>query len=259
VSPPRGMLLPWIAVLTMACATEGAGLRSEEPGRLADPPPEPAPARAPQSRPAPQEHATTSPPLDRVVPFRSTTIPGGLGCLIRLRELGVDFVSLSALRGVLTPVRVTGPINGIRYRSLGKNGLVGDCRLVLALHRAGPVLLHLGVEEMLFSSAYSYRLMASGKLSQHAMGLAIDVHRVKIKGEILDVKEDFALGLENGCESSSPPLNRLACLLRAWGIFDWVLTPDFDRAHYNHFHLDIYCLYRRRYPVQEPSAEVDLD
>jgi hypothetical protein len=196
---------------------------------------------------------------DKLDPYSSRTLPEGLACLIRLQELGIEYLSLPPLRGVLTPVKVTGTIGGIVYRSLSGGPLIGDCRLALALHRGARFLSNLGVREMLFSSAYSYRLMPSGRLSQHAMGLAIDVHRVRVGDEVLDVRKDFLLGLhEEGCAGSSPPLNRIACLLRAWGVFDWVLTPDFDRAHDNHLHLDIYCLHRRRFvPQDAPGVAID--
>jgi hypothetical protein len=209
--------------------------------------------------PQPLAALPTLPPPEKLETFRSTSIPGGLACLIRLKELGIPHVSLPPQRGVLTPVRITGAINGIAYHAMARLPLVCDCRLALALHRAAPYLLQMGVEELHYSSAYSYRLMPSGRLSQHAMGLAIDVHRVKIKGQLYDVQEDFVLGRENNCAADGPPLNRMGCLLRAWGLFDWVLTPDFDRAHRNHFHLDIYCLHRRRYPQKPAPAEVVFD
>ncbi len=235
----------------LASATAAASSDDSEPAGLSGPASQPA---APSSRPS-------GPPVapDQLQAHDSRTIPGGLPCLIRLRELGVPFVSLPALRGVLTPVRVTGPIGGITYRPLGGRApLVGDCRLVVALHRAAPYLANLGVTELHYSGAYSYRLMPSGKLSQHAMGLAVDVHRVKAGDELLDVRTDYTVGLEDGCAPGQPVLNRAACLLRAWRVFDWVLTPDFDRAHDNHLHLDIYCLHRRRFvPRDAPEMAID--
>ena len=89
-------------------------------------------------------------------------------------------------------------------------------------------------------------------------GDAIDVHKVRAGGELLDVRTDFGVGLQDGCSADSPVLNRMACLLRAWRVFDWVLTPDFNREHDNHFHLDIYCLYRRRFvPKDAPELAND--
>jgi hypothetical protein len=191
--------------------------------------------------------ATRSPfpgltPEDELAPHSSRTIPGRVGCLIQLANLGVPHRHLRALRGVDTPVAITGPIGGIHYRPMGRHRLVGDCRLALALHRAAPYLRNIGVTDVYFSSAYSYRLAPSGALSRHARGLAIDVHRVRTTDDgLLEISEDFELGLEvgEGCALNAPALNRMACLLAEWRIFDRVLTPDFDRAHYNHLHLAI--------------------
>ena len=195
------------------------------------------------------------PPVEDFEPHDSRTLVGGLGCLIRLQELDIAHQHLPALRGVNTPVRVTGPVGGIVYRPLGRQPLNADCRLVLALHRAAPYLLTLGVTEVQFSGAYSYRRMPGGRLSRHALGLAIDVHRVVADGELLDVSEDYALNLrEDGCRVEAPTLNRMACLLLDWGVFDRVLTPDFDRAHDNHLHLAILALRRGRLRPRGPAT-----
>jgi hypothetical protein len=250
----RSLLLLALCAVLAACATTGAvrdGDRTEpQPlGEPVTPPPASQPARADLPPVAP----------DHLLVHDSRTIPGGLACLIRLRELGISYVSLPPLKGVLTPVRLTGLIGGIRYVPLGgKTPLVGDCRLGLVLHRAAPYLQQLGVTELHYSGAYSYRLMQSGRLSQHAMGLAIDVHKVRANGELLDIRYDYTVGMETPCAPESPVLNRMACLLRSWKVFDWVLTPDFDRTHDNHFHLDIYCLHRRRFvPKDAPELAID--
>ncbi len=253
--PGRTALVLLVGALVAGCVTTGSqGLKPEEAREL--PPPLPA------AEPTPSQTATAkeSEPLApaKLEKHDPRTIPGGLACLIRLRALELEFASLPALKGVDTPVKVTGPIGGIAYRGLGggAKALHADCRLVLALHRAAPYLRSLGVKAMHFSNAYSYRLMPSGRLSQHAMGLAIDVHKVTIGEELLDVQEDFELALEDGCAGA--PLNRMACLLKSWGLFDWVLTPDFDAAHRNHFHLDIYDLHRRKHvPRDAPGLAID--
>lgn len=188
-------------------------------------------------------------------PYRTSTIPGGLPCLIRLQGLGIRFESLPEVKGIHTPVKILGPVGGITYRpsrrrSASGGGMVCDCRLALALHRAAPFLHQQGVEEVVYSSAYSYRLRPGGRLSQHAMGLALDVHRLRIRGETVSVLTDFVRG-QPSCAGKVPPLNQLACALRQAGVFDWVLTPDTDAAHANHFHWDLYCLYRRKFVAQD--------
>lgn len=185
-------------------------------------------------------------------PYSTRTIPGGVTCLIRLRQLKVPFRSLKSMNNVNTPVEITGPVNGIAYKPAWRGRLVCDCRFAVALHRAGLILRNLGVTEMLFSSAYRNSRLGSGRLSRHAMGLALDIHRVRTKGgDLLKVKEHFRRGLADGCIGSSPLLNRLGCLLIEWGVFDRALDPDYDRAHGNHFHFAVLSLHRRRYPPKD--------
>jgi hypothetical protein len=248
------LVLVLVLVLgTTGCVTAGGAEDELVPSRE----PAPLPAKPPSQNATPASENLPVAPA-RLEAHDPRTIPGGLACLIRLRARGIEFSALPALKGVDTPVKVTGSIGGIAYRSLGggPKPLLADCRLVLALDRAAPYLKSLEVRTMHFSNAYSYRLMPSGRLSQHAMGLAIDVHKVTIGEEVLDVQEDYELALEDGC--AGPPLNRMGCLLRSWGLFDWVLTPDFDAAHRNHFHLDIYDLHRRKHlPKSAPGPAID--
>lgn len=215
-----------------------------------------------QQRPGAARPPAMGAPLDhsRLQHYSSRTLPGGLACLIKLKTNGIPHAHLRRLRGVDTPVRITGPIGGVLFRALGRLPLACDCRLALALHRAAPYLRNLGVTELHFSNAYSYRMMPSGRPSRHAMGLAIDVHRVKVGDEVLTLEEDYALSLpDGGCTGDSPALNRVGCLLRAKGLFDRVLTPDFDRAHHNHFHLAILSLHRRRRPPRDGRLQADAD
>ena len=211
----------------------------------------PLPVRAGAQGPSPAGPR----PVHHLKPLSTRTIPGGVACLIRLRELQIPFRSRDSVNGIDTPVQITGPISGIRYRSLGRRPLLCDCRLALALARASLILANLDVRELQFSSAYRYSRMSSGKLSRHGMGLALDVHRVLVGDKLLSVKADFARDLADGCHGTSPPLNRMACLFKRWRLFDRVLTPDFDRAHHNHFHLAILSLHRRRFPPRDGRTE----
>ena len=127
----------------------------------------------------------------------------------------------------------------MRYDGGAGNPLVADCRLALALYRVAPVLRDLGVSSMRFSGAYSYRMSRVGRLSLHAYGLAIDVHEMVVNAGRVAVERDFAPGLAYGCAGESPALNRVACQLKATGLFQELLTPDYNADHRNHFHLAI--------------------
>lgn len=174
-------------------------------------------------------------PVRRLV---SATIPDGQGCLNELARLGVAFHTTEQLRGVTTPIVVNGPLNGISYRGLGGAQLICDCRLAVALHWIGDELRAAGVTEAWYSGAYAYRMARVGRLSLHAWGLAIDVHKMTLGGASLSLQADYERGTPELC-ASERPLNRVACRLKALGLFRELLTPDTDADHYDHFHLSI--------------------
>ncbi len=171
--------------------------------------------------------------------IRSLAPPASAGCLNLLDQAGVHYETLSAKRGVVTPVQVDGELGGIHYVATAGLPLVMDCRFAVTLWRIAPILKELGVSEMRYSGAYVYRMSSKGRLSLHANGLAIDVHEMVVEGQKLSVKHDFARGLDDGCSTSAPALNRVACQLKRTGVFRELLTPDYNADHHDHFHLAI--------------------
>lgn len=173
------------------------------------------------------------------------------GCLRLLRALKVPFTPLKSVKGVATPVRILGNTIG-RTRYLPRyssNTMVMDCRLAVALHRANEIFKVNRISGVVFSNFYSWRhVEASGRLSRHALGLAIDVHAfVDQKGARLDVTGDYEKGLGKGrtCEGRAKTykgrvLRDLACDLDASGLFESVLTPDYDAGHENHYHISVF-------------------
>jgi hypothetical protein len=173
------------------------------------------------------------------------------GCLRLLRALKVPFTPLKSVKGVATPIRVQGnAIGRTRYiPRYSSNKMVMDCRMALALFRAGEIFKANEVSGVVFSNFYSYRSVeATGRLSRHALGLAIDIHGfVDDKGARLDVTADYEKGLGKGktCEGRAKTykgrvLRDLACDLDASGLFESVLTPDYDAGHANHYHVSVF-------------------
>jgi hypothetical protein len=190
-------------------------------------------------------------------------------CLDGLREHQVAFVELPT-KGVRTPVRILGAIGAVRLRSHDRRatGLATplmDCELARALLDAAPAFRALGIRELLFSGTYQYRMRRhSNKLSEHAHGLAVDVHTFALDVEagheasdegLVDVARDFesqvgtwnasALADQEGCighpqTSKGRLLRTLACRLRASSVFREVITPDDNADHSNHFHLEAF-------------------
>jgi hypothetical protein len=95
------------------------------------------------------------------------------------------------------------------------------------LRRRVVAINHLG--------AYSCRANTgrSGELSQHAFGRAIDISGFRFSdGTSASVQHDW--------QGRGPVTNFLHDVARnACRYFSVVLTPDSNRDHYNHFHLDI--------------------
>jgi hypothetical protein len=170
---------------------------------------------------------------------KSLEIPDGAECLALLEQHDIAFHELPPKPGMVTPVAVTGKIGGIEYDTWGKSSLVCDCRLVVALDSLGPELRAFGVSEVRHSGAYVYRTTRRGGPSLHALGLAIDVHAVRVDNHGLVVAHDYVRGEGPTCNPDSAVLNRLACELARTGLFQQVITPDDDSDHRDHLHLAI--------------------
>ena len=246
--------LGWALLLVTGCARDAQSVTPEAPIRGEGSPwnapgyawpPRVVEAESVAPRPWGQTEMTTAraemalPHGNAIAGAASLDIPGGDACLRELDGLGVPFRTRGETLGVDTPVVVSGSVGGIRYTANGNLPLICDCRLAVALHRMAPLLRQAGVHAARFSGAYSYRTTRSGRLSLHARGLAIDLHEFVIAGRALSVDRDYARGRSSGCSSAMPILNRLACSLRASGLFRELLTPDSDADHHDHFHLAI--------------------
>jgi hypothetical protein len=257
---PRLAPLSWILLLAAGCTPHPAAIngpaRGEGPGYVwpddsADAPPteyEAGHAYAVNghaygvSRRTIHEPET---PYTAPLPYLAPTTPvpsaavseSGASCRSELRRAGVRFSKLQELRGVTAPVEVQGQLGGIDYWTDGGQPLQMDCRLALTLAKVGAVLARHGVTRVRYSGAYVYKTAPSGRLSHHAHGLAIDLHEFAAHGGRLSVDRAFSRNV--GCSGDVPPLNRLACDLRATRSFEEFLTPDFNAAHRDHLHISV--------------------
>src|SRR6185436_11503074 len=191
-------------------------------------------------------------------PVRRSPAPqADRACLRALGDARVPFVAVGTLRGVRTPVEVVGPIGGVWLVPRAGRAARMDCQLARALAQTAPLLRGLRVDGLSFSGAYDYRRRHhSRRLSEHAHGLAIDVHAVHTAGGWFDVQRDFARdpggwrparagGALAACVGApaSPAgrfLRTVTCSLALHPAFRYVLTPDYDGDHHNHFHLEAY-------------------
>jgi hypothetical protein len=180
-------------------------------------------------------------------------------CAAALTERAVPFARVDAARGVLSPVRLTGPLHGVSFHSvlpLSQRATtpyeILDCRLALALDDFATLLERRGVVEVTHLSMYRppARSWPDGKIGgQHGGGLAIDAAQFrKADGSVLDVDRDFAGKVgETTCGRSavqprdvaSAELRSIVCEAAEQHLFHVELTPDYNRQHKNHFHLEV--------------------
>lgn len=95
------------------------------------------------------------------------------------------------------------------------------------------------IEQM---GTYNCRQIAAyaGWVSQHSFAHAIDVKRFTLKGgREISVQRHYGRGPDAPAHKEGQFLRNVVRRVVTEGVFTVVLTPNFDRAHHNHFHLDL--------------------
>lgn len=176
-------------------------------------------------------------------------------CRKELQRLGLPVdVPKKGYAHVGLPVRITGPMHGVRIRTAPASSKYGvlDCRLALALDAMAEVLGRHGVTEVRIGNIYrpGSRIGGRRRRSQHSYGLAADVSAfVNGEGEVIAVEGhwgasigDQPCGPEAVMKTDDPKarfMRDAVCDLSRQGVFHHILTPSANAAHRNHFHFDI--------------------
>jgi hypothetical protein len=179
------------------------------------------------------------------------TVAAGETCHALLRRLGLTFTVGPTTRGVVDPVTVTTPINGVRIFSSSYSGserpLLMDCRLGVALYLLTRELrTRWDVTALAHFGIYNYRVIAgSTTLSQHAYAMAIDLASFRTSGGVVhSVLSDFTMNGRPTCPPRSTTardrvLKEIACWMYDSRAFNIVLTPNYNADHRDHFHVDL--------------------
>jgi hypothetical protein len=211
----------------------------DDPGPRARPVPAPAPvARGRRPTIAPGPDATALMAMDRA------------GCHAHLNAREVPFVDVDRGRApeVAIPVRLTGAVAGVEFTIPWSDDpdrdphAVWDCRLVAAIVPVAEFLHAHGVTEVQYFSALRRgKIVRDKPRSQHNVGLALDLLGLRGPGlPLATVEAVYPKRRLRACptDASAPgPLGAPVAYVR--GLFHTILTPDHDRAHYNHLHLDL--------------------
>lgn len=175
-------------------------------------------------------------------------------------ELGRAFKAQGGVNGVSAPLRFVGELDGIKFKVPPPNVTFGvlDCRQALLWIQLLPVLHEHQVRAVRIDNFYrNSARIRRGQKSQHAYGLAADVVSLTLEdGTELSVPDDF-LGQpgEPPCGNraaihpqktttlerveAAVKLRNLVCEFARMGAFHHILTPNYNKAHESHLHLDI--------------------
>jgi hypothetical protein len=186
-------------------------------------------------------------------------------CTQELDNRSVVYVRAPGSDGVLAPVRLPKGVGGVVFRTDAPDHAIAtnpfdvfDCRLALALFDYAKVLTAHDVDEVrMFSAWRPTRGSPPGPATRHPGGLAVDVARfgkrqdpAEKQRKWLVVERDFhgrrgAVPCGSGATPPAPAtadakeLRALVCEAVDRHLFTVVLTPNYDHAHRNHFHLEV--------------------
>jgi hypothetical protein len=184
--------------------------------------------------------------------------PAIADCAGWLDLFGLDWQPGPALQGVAEPVRVQMPLVGVDYRYVvnaePRADLLADCSLIRALAESAGILRRRDVVELADIGIYNYRCIGGGTppdcpsgVSQHAYATAIDVAGyTDAAGTFYSVNDDWIIDPDGGATCAAATdgdkdsfLHEIICAQKAAGVWNIVLTPNYNAAHRNHFHVDL--------------------
>jgi hypothetical protein len=133
----------------------------------------------------------------------------------------------------------------VRYRPSWNNyrRFILDCRMVEALVVLGRDIRRAGVASIYYSSSWRYSLLkGTRRLSQHAYGLALDITAIDGAFGYATVVKHYEKGVWGcGPKNATPKgaaWRKFYCALYLQKAFRQIFTPDTDRDHRDHFHLE---------------------
>lgn len=130
----------------------------------------------------------------------------------------------------------------LRYvESDSPDGVLLGCRAALSVAHTSAVAAEMGAVEFVHYGTYNCRPIAgTSTLSQHAFANAIDIYGFTLEGggfyTVLDDWEDF---VAMPSTTAGTWLRDLTDALWDMGIWNIILTPEYNDAHDNHVHVDL--------------------
>lgn len=184
------------------------------------------------------------------------TEPQAASCQDWLDLYRLDYTVGPENPGIEAPITVKAPINGVAYRYNGsteqRKTVYGDCALIKSLAEAAPIMRAHDIVEFVDIGVYNYRCINQSltppncTLSQHAYAKAIDIAAfITRDGTKYSVLTDWLIDpATTTCTAPTDGekdtfLHKVICELKAADVWNIVLTPNYNAAHRNHFHVDL--------------------
>jgi hypothetical protein len=190
---------------------------------------------------------------------RSVCVPGvesePTECLAALAALGIDFEPTELPDAhpeghpeltchVEEPVIIHPPVHGVGlvyYNGNPTPNVRASCEMARSLVRTIDDVKARGVVTLMHYGTYNCRTIAgTNSLSRHGMGDAIDIAGfIFSDGRRYTVLDDWEMGTNM---PATPPGVFLYDAVHRWyqaRLWSIILTPEFNAAHHNHFHVDL--------------------
>lgn len=205
----------------------------------------------------PASPKTTAKPATGSAPALRYAALEPAACRAELKKRGVPHVVEGATNGVDLPIRLTGNLHGVDVHGLeppAKRATspweILDCRLALALDDLTALLAKHDVVEAIHMSMYRPPPKGEKKHARHSAALAIDLGTlVRKDGTKLSVLADWHghIGAKTCGPGAAPQpptkealeLRAILCEVYDAQLFNVVLTPNYNKPHANHFHLEV--------------------
>lgn len=213
------------------------------------------------SQPNPQPPQPPQPPPSG---SGDLTVTPGLNCYDQLTQWGVQYTKTSDPNTLLAgasrrcsisqPIKLKAPVLGVDYViwTNQRVEMLVSCQLAQGIARFSHYLKQRGMNKVMHLGTYNCRkISGSSNLSNHSFGTAIDIAAVYGNDgteyslvKHWDHSSTWQKNGSMGCWSTqfnsvkAKVLYDVACDMWKQRFFSLILTPNYNRAHDDHFHAD---------------------
>jgi len=182
-----------------------------------------------------------------VEPTASWSIRTDDACLSSLKAEGVNAKPWHGPLStpVATPVELPEKIGGVEFHNTHVyRPFVVSCEMAVRLSAFAKLIARHDIVAIDVISAYR----DNPRESFHPLGLGLDIANFRTHTGDLNVRRDFEITPRHAtCDAAAPTpgndrareLRSIACDLAQSKLFSTVITPNYNKGHRDHFHLDV--------------------